>query len=81
MLSYKIPKAIELLATKLKNAKGSLQSLQDELEFLRVERDGGQHGMAVQFRHSSTERTESEGSRCVCRVIHSPNATRSVAFA
>ena len=80
MLSYKIPKAIELLATKLKNAEGSLQSLQDELEFLR-ERDGGQHGTAVQFRRSSTEGTESEGSRCVCRVIHSPNATRSVAFA
>ena len=35
MLSYKIPEAIELLATKLKNAEGSLQSLQDELEFLR----------------------------------------------
>ena len=35
MLSYKIPEAIELLATKLKNAEGSLQSLQEELEFLR----------------------------------------------
>ena len=35
MLSYKIPEAIELLATKLKNAEVSLQSLQDDLEFLR----------------------------------------------
>ena len=35
MLSYKIPEAIELLATKLENAEGSLQSLQEELEFLR----------------------------------------------
>lgn len=35
MLSYKIPEAIELLATKLKNAEGSLQGLQDDLEFLR----------------------------------------------
>ncbi|KAF9647915.1 Prefoldin subunit 3 [Thelephora ganbajun] len=35
MLSYKIPEAIELLATKLKNAEASLQGLQDDLEFLR----------------------------------------------
>ena len=35
MLSYKIPEAIELLATKLTNAEGSLQSLTDDLEFLR----------------------------------------------
>jgi len=35
MLSYKIPEAIELLTTKLKNAEVSLQSLQDDLEFLR----------------------------------------------
>ena len=35
MLSYKIPEAIELLTTKLKNAEASLQSLQDDLEFLR----------------------------------------------
>ena len=35
MLSYNIPEAIELLATKLKNAEVSLQSLQDDLEFLR----------------------------------------------
>ena len=35
MLSYKIPEAIELLLTKLKNAEASLQSLQDDLEFLR----------------------------------------------
>ena len=35
MLSYKIPEAIELLATKLMNAEGSLQSLTDDLEFLR----------------------------------------------
>ena len=35
MLSYKIPEAIELLVTKLKNAEASLQSLQDDLEFLR----------------------------------------------
>jgi len=35
MLSYKIPEAIELLATKLKNAEVSLQSLQEDLEFLR----------------------------------------------
>ena len=35
MLSYKIPEAIELLATKLKNAEVSLQSLQDDLKFLR----------------------------------------------
>ena len=35
MLSYKIPEAIELLATKLKNAELSLQDLQDDLEFLR----------------------------------------------
>jgi hypothetical protein len=35
MLSYKIPEAIELLATKLKNAEASLLSLQDDLEFLR----------------------------------------------
>ena len=35
MLSYKIPEAIELLATKLKNAEVSLQSLTDDLEFLR----------------------------------------------
>ena len=35
MLSYNIPEAIELLATKLKNAEVSLQSLQEDLEFLR----------------------------------------------
>ena len=35
MLSYKIPEAIELLETKLKNAEGSLQGLHDDLEFLR----------------------------------------------
>jgi hypothetical protein len=35
MLSYKIPEAIELLETKLKNAETSSQSLQDDLEFLR----------------------------------------------
>jgi hypothetical protein len=35
MLSYNIPEAIDLLATKLKNAEASLQSLQDDLEFLR----------------------------------------------
>lgn len=35
MLSYKIPEAIELLTTKLKNAEVSSQSLQDDLEFLR----------------------------------------------
>lgn len=35
MLSYKIPEAIELLATKLKNAEAGLQSLQGDLEFLR----------------------------------------------
>jgi len=35
MLSYKIPEAIELLATKLKNAETSLQGLNDDLEFLR----------------------------------------------
>ena len=35
MLSYKIPEAIDLLATKLKNAEGSLRDLQDDLEFLR----------------------------------------------
>ena len=35
MLSYRIPEAIELLATKLKNAEGSLHDLQDDLEFLR----------------------------------------------
>ena len=35
MLSYKIPEAIELLATKLKNAEAGLQGLQDDLEFLR----------------------------------------------
>ena len=35
MLSYKIPEAIELLGTKLKNAEASLQGLHDDLEFLR----------------------------------------------
>jgi hypothetical protein len=35
MLSYNIPEAIDLLATKLKNAEASLHSLQDDLEFLR----------------------------------------------
>jgi len=35
MLSYKIPEAIGLLATKLENAETSLQGLQDDLEFLR----------------------------------------------
>ena len=35
MLSYKIPEAMELLSTKLKNAESSLESLQEDLEFLR----------------------------------------------
>ncbi|KAF9789154.1 Prefoldin, subunit 3 [Thelephora terrestris] len=35
MLSYNITEAMELLATKLKNAEASLQSLQEDLEFLR----------------------------------------------
>lgn len=35
MLSYKIPEAMELLATKLKNAESSLEGLQEDLEFLR----------------------------------------------
>ena len=33
--SYKTPEAIEPLATKLKNAEASLQSLQDDLKFTR----------------------------------------------
>ena len=35
MLSYQIPEAMELLSTKLKNAESSLESLQEDLEFLR----------------------------------------------
>ena len=35
MLSYKIPEAIELLTAKLNNAEASLQSLEEDLEFLR----------------------------------------------
>ena len=35
MLSYKIPAAIELLRSKLESAESSLQSVIEDLEFLR----------------------------------------------